>query len=93
MIPNLTSPGALLTEQRRKISIFSDDATSSEIEHEASDALYVEEESSARAAKYVKKSAPKSRKSEPVKKLRRDEYDEDAGRTESQYVFFRTIKF
>jgi len=34
--------------------------------------------------KYIKKTAPRSRKSEPVRKVRMDEYDEDVGRMESQ---------
>lgn len=51
---------------------------------ESSDQLFIHQPV---APKQVKKSAPKSRKSEPVKLAARDdEYDEDEGRLESRYV-------
>jgi hypothetical protein len=62
------------------------DSDSSQRGDESSDQLFVNEQPV--VPKYVKKSAPKSRKSEPVMRVTKaDEYEEDEGRMESQYVF------
>jgi hypothetical protein len=50
---------------------------------ESSDQLFANEQPV--APKYVEKSAPKTRKSEPVMRVTKaDEYEEDEGRMESQ---------
>jgi len=67
-----------------------DDQESSHDAEESSDQLFVEEK---RAPKYVKKTAIKSRKSEPARVNRNDEYEEDEGRMESQYVLLSLLSY
>lgn len=56
---------------------------------DSDDQLFVQEKRA--APKYVKKTAVKSRKSEPARVTRNDEYEEDEGRMESQYVMLPTF--
>ncbi|KAE9375440.1 hypothetical protein N431DRAFT_463523 [Stipitochalara longipes BDJ] len=59
--------------------------------NDSSDQLFTDE--APFAPKYVKKSAPKSRKSEPVKRVTKaDEYEEDEGRLES-LQFLALVEF
>lgn len=68
--------------KHRKISTSRDDGDSNEDDDELSGESFVQEK--VVAPKYVKKAAIKSRKSEPVRAIRDDEYEEDAGRIDSQ---------
>ncbi|PMD45057.1 hypothetical protein L207DRAFT_507973 [Hyaloscypha variabilis F] len=71
------------SKQRKTSTDRRQDSGSSQREDESGDQLFVDE--APVAPKYVKKSAPKSRKSEPVKRVTKaDEYEEDVGRLESQ---------
>lgn len=84
----LTFAGALPTgrsKQQKAVASRGDDSDSGRVQDESDDPLFVQQEPV--AAKYVKKSTIKSRKSEPVKRAPRvDEYEEDEGRMEGQYV-------
>jgi hypothetical protein len=60
------------------------DQDSSHDAEDSDDQVSVDEKS---APKYGKKTVIKLRKSEPVRVNRNDEYEEDEGRMESQYVF------
>lgn len=81
--------GALPTgkNKQRKTSASKQDGSDSELrEGGSSDQLFVAEPV---AAKYVKRTTVRARKSEPVKRATKadEEYEEDQGRMESQYVF------
>jgi len=70
-------------KQRKKSASRRDDSDPSQSGGESSDQLFIEEQIV--APKHVKKA--KSRKSEPIPRVTRvDEYEEDEGRLESQYV-------
>jgi hypothetical protein len=78
--------GALPTgkiKQRKTSNSNAQDALSSdEDEMQSGHELFVQEQPV--AAKHVKKGSPKSRKSEPTRPYRDNEYEDDPGRTESQ---------
>ena len=84
----LTVVGALPTgksKQRKTSATRKQDSDSSQRDDDSSDQLFADEQPV--APKYVRKAAPRSRKSEPVKRVTKaDEYEEDEGRMESQSV-------
>ncbi|PMD65912.1 uncharacterized protein K444DRAFT_624453 [Hyaloscypha bicolor E] len=78
-------------KQRKTSATQRQDSDLSQGECDSSDQLFVDEDHV--APEYVKKLAPKSRKSEPVKRVTKaDEYEEDEGRLESQQ-FLALVEF
>ncbi|KAF8863568.1 hypothetical protein BDZ45DRAFT_670165 [Acephala macrosclerotiorum] len=78
------------SKQRRTSASKHEEPDSSQDAGGSSDHLLVQDKPA--APKYVKKTAVKSRKSEPARMTRNDEYEEDEGRMESQQ-FLALVEF
>jgi hypothetical protein len=78
-VPIGALPFAPAKLRRTTIMAKKDVPDATEAEEESSDGLFVHNYPGA-----VKKNDIKTRKSEPVQRVRHDEYEEDVGRTETQ---------